>query len=86
MAVNIEKAEGLADLMEERGLRDEDVQKVIEEAEASGEKMYQPDTPECFAKAKCGESWVFVDYTVLGNDSYRVNRAYSMKTDFGEEM
>ncbi len=51
MAVNIEKADGLAGLMEARGIRDEDVRKVIEEAESSGEKLYKPDTPDCLAKA-----------------------------------
>ena len=86
MAVNIEKADGLAEIMEERGVRDEDVQKVIEEAESSGEKMYKPDTPDCFAKAHCDESWVFVEYAVLGDDNYKVNRAYGMKTEFGEEL
>ncbi len=86
MAVNIEKADGLAGLMEARGIRDEDVRKVIEEAESSGEKLYKPDTPDCLAKAKCGESWVFVEYAVLGNDSYKANRAYAMKTEFGEGL
>ncbi|MFO8101136.1 MAG: hypothetical protein R6U37_03065 [Dehalococcoidia bacterium] len=86
MAINIEKADGLAGLMEERGIRDEDVQKVIEEAESSGDKMYKPDAPDCLAKAKCGESWVFVEYTVLGDDNYRANKTYTMKTEFAEDI
>ena len=86
MAVNIEKVDGLAEFMEEKGVRDEDVMKVIEEAENSGEKLYKPDTPECLAKYRCGESWVFVEYDVLGDGNYKVKKAYSMKTDFAEEL
>ena len=84
--MNLEKSPESSALMEERGIRDEDIQKVIEEAESSGEKMYKPDTPDCLAKAHCDESWVFVEYAVLGDDNYKVNRAYGMKTEFGEEM
>lgn len=86
MAVNIEKAEGLDQFMEEKGIREADVKQVIEAAEASGEKMYKPDTPDCLAKAKCDQSWVFVEYAVLGDDNYKVSGAYSMKTDFAEEL
>ena len=84
--MNLEKSPEVSALMEERGVRDEDVQKAIEEAESSGEKMYKPDTPDCLAKAQCDEAWVFVEYAVLGDDNYKVNRAYSMKTEFGEEL
>lgn len=84
MSINIEKVAGLAEFMEEKGVRDEDVKKVIEEAEASGDKLYEPDTPHCLAKFKCEASWVFVDYTALGGNAYKVNRAYSMKTDFAQ--
>ena len=86
MAVNIEKVDGLAEFMEEKGVRDEDVQTVIADAEASGDKLYKPDTSDYLAKLRCGESWVFVEYTVMGDDKYRVNRAYSMKTTFAEEI
>ncbi len=84
--MNLEKSPEVSALMEERGVRDEDVQKAIEEAESSGEKMYKPDTPDCLAKAHCDEAWVFVEYAVLGDGNYKVNRAYSMKTEFGEEL
>jgi len=86
VAVNIEKVDGLAEFMEEKGVRDEDVQTVIAEAEASGDKLYKPDTSDCLAKFRCGESWVFVEYTALSDDNYKINRAYSMKTTFAEEI
>ncbi len=86
MSINIEKVEGLAEFMEEKGIRDEDVMKVIEEAESSGEKLYKPDTPDCLAKGKCGECWVFAEYSIKGDNNYQVHKAYSMKTDFAEEM
>ncbi|MFO8010172.1 MAG: hypothetical protein R6U89_05090 [Dehalococcoidia bacterium] len=83
--MELEIGDDLKMTMEERGLREEDVKKVIQEAESSGDKLYQPDTPHCLAKLKIEESWVFVEYSAMGDDKYRVNRAYSMKTEFGEE-
>lgn len=72
--------------MEERGIREDDVQQVINDAESSGDKMFKPDTPDSLAKSRIGESWVFVEYTDKGDGNYDVGQAYCMKTEFAEEM
>ncbi|NQT72172.1 MAG: hypothetical protein HQ553_05300 [Chloroflexi bacterium] len=84
--MNLEKSPELSALMEERGIRDEEVTKVISEAESSGDKMYKPDTPDCLAKLKIDEATYFVEYSVIDADNFKVNKAYSMKTDFAEEL
>jgi hypothetical protein len=84
--MNLNISADLATEMEERGIRNEDVEAVISGAESSGNKMYKPDTSDSLAKSRIGESWVFVEYTDKGDGNFDVHQAYCMKTEFAEEL
>ena len=84
--MNLDISAELAAEMEERGIRNEDVEAVISEAESSGIKMYKPDTADYLAKLQANEMWYFVEYTVNDADNYKVHEAYCMKTTFAEEL
>lgn len=84
--MNLDISSELAAEMEERGIRNEDVEKTISEAESSGNKMYKPDTADCLAKLHEDEIWYFVEYTINDADNYKIHQAYCMKTDFAEEL
>ena len=71
------------ELLESRGIRDEDVRKVVENAEEKEEKLYRED--RYLAKLEVEEATFYVEYSVLGEQIYLVHTAYSHRAKVQEE-
>ena len=63
------------EVLESRGIRDEDVMQVIQNAEEKGEKLYRED--RYLTKHVIGEGTFYVEYSIAGEQTYVVHTAYS---------
>ena len=73
---HLEKTDQVADLMDERHILDEDLKRVIQNAESTGEKLYQTDTDHFLSKLRVGDVTFYVEYSHIDN-VYRIHTAYS---------
>ncbi|MCR5135617.1 MAG: twin-arginine translocation signal domain-containing protein [Oscillospiraceae bacterium] len=58
----------IAGLMEERGIREEDVQEVVVFAESSGKKLYIEGEEHYLARKRIGKFTAYVEYSVSGSE------------------
>jgi rRNA maturation endonuclease Nob1 len=75
-ALRLEKTDAVADMLEERHILDEDVKRVIQNAESTGDKLYQTDTDHFLSKLRVGEVTFYVEYSRI-DKGYRIHTAYS---------
>jgi len=86
--MEIEISSEVKGLMEARGVREEDISAVVEHAETTGEKLYQPDANRYLAKLRIGEgeegATFYAEYS-LEDGKCIVQTAYMHMSDFVEE-
>ena len=70
--MNIETSGEVKELLEARGIREEEVKEVIQHSESSGEKLYQPEHTRYLGKLRISEASVYVEYYV--EYGYQVRR------------
>lgn len=75
-ALRLEKSDEVSDALEERHILDEDIKRVIQNAESTGDKLYQTDTDRFLSKLRVGEVTFYVEYSRIEN-GYRIHTAYS---------
>lgn len=80
---NIKISAELAELLEERGLKEADVQEVIEYAESTGKKLYIEGEEHFLARKRMGSFSAYVEYTV--GDVIEVVDAYSHMVTLAED-
>jgi len=78
------KDERVMALLEERHILDEDVRQVISNAEATGEKLYQPGSERYLAKLKTANATFYVEYSPSVN-GYQVHTAYFHRSEIMED-
>jgi glutamate synthase (NADPH) small chain len=66
--------------LEMRHISEDEVKQVINNAETTKEKMYQPDTGRCLGKLKIGRATFYVEYSV-GTTGFIVETAYAHKSE-----
>lgn len=81
--VEIKISDELAELMEERGVREEDVREVLEYAEASGKKLYIEGEEHFLARKRIGKFSAYVEY-ILG-DAVELVNVYSHMVTLAED-
>ncbi len=74
--IQITKSEAVTASLDKRHILDEDIKKVIASAEASGEKLFQPDNNRYLAKMILNNVTFYVEYSI-GDGSYIVHTAYA---------
>lgn len=77
--------EGIASLMEERGVRQEDVQAVIACAEQEGAKMYREEGKRCLGKKRLENFTAYVEYGIE-EDGYRLFNVYGHRVSLSEDQ
>ena len=75
-AMKLEMADDVRELMEARHLLEDDLKRVIEHAEKTGEKLYQPGSDRFLSKLRVEEVYFYVEYSPL-EGGYRIHTAYS---------
>lgn len=81
--VEIKISDELAELMEERGVREEDVREVLEYAETNGKKLYIEGEEHFLARKRIGKFSAYVEY-ILG-DAVELVNVYSHMVTLAED-
>lgn len=66
--VPIKMSDEIKDIMEDRGIREEDIREVLDYAETTGKKLYVEGEEHYLAKKKIGSFTANVEYTVSGDE------------------
>jgi hypothetical protein len=75
-APKLEKSDVVRKLMEERHILDEDLIQVIQHAEKTGEKLYQPGSDGFLSKLRIKNVYFYAEYSII-EGGYRIHTAYS---------
>ncbi len=81
--MEIKIPDNIKETLGKRGIKESDVQDVINTAESSGRKLTEKGGNRNLAKKRIGEVTVYADYTVSGGVA-TVNSAYSHRMQLGE--
>jgi hypothetical protein len=83
-ALKLEISLSIQSLLEERHILEDDVRRVIEHAEKTGLKLYQPGTQNFLSKLRIREAMFYVEYSTE-KESYEIQTAYTHRFKLGEE-
>ncbi len=75
MPIQLQISDLVNSLLQERYIQEDDIKPVIESAETSGEKLYQPGTDVYLAKKTIGEATFYVSYSP-SDAGYIIHTAY----------
>ena len=73
--IKITMSDEVKQTLENRHIPEDDIKKVIDQAESDGKKLFQPDSDLFLSKRRLGNYTVYVKYSLQG-DSYLVHTAY----------
>lgn len=82
--ISTKKSEEVAALLEERGIHDEEIKRVIYNAETTGDKLYQQEGDRFLARLRILEATFYVEYSVSGGN-YIVHSAYAHRSEMVEK-
>ncbi len=82
--ISLSKSQEVAQLLEERGIHDEEIKRVIYNAETTGDKLYQQEGDRFLARLRISEATFYVEYSVSG-ENYIVHSAYAHRSEMVEK-
>jgi hypothetical protein len=83
-ALKLEISDKVRTLLDDRHVLEDDIRRVIEHAEKTGLKLYQPGTQNFLSKFRVYEAMFYVEYEV-DKDVYKIETAYSHRFKLDEE-
>ena len=75
-AIQLQLSDEVKEILESRGIHEEEVKMVIYEGETTEKKLYQPESNRFLAKKRIGEATFYVEYSVSEGKKYVVHTAY----------
>jgi hypothetical protein len=75
-ALKLEMTSDVKDLMEARHILDDDIKRVIDHAEKTGDKLYRPDSDRFLSKLLVQKVYFYVEYSPA-EGGYQIHTAYS---------
>ena len=84
-ALKLNIPEDVKTLLEERHVLEDDIRRVIEHAENTGLKLYQPGTTNFLSKLRIFETMFYVEYSVE-KGVYKIETAYTHRFKLDEEQ
>ena len=84
-ALKLEISDDVKSIMDDRHIIEEDLRRVIEHAESTGLKLYQPGTPLFLSKLRISQALFYVEYSSSDKNSYTIHTAYSHRFKLGDE-
>ena len=75
-AMKLEISDEIQSYMEVRHILEDDLKRVIDHAEKTGEKLYQPDTSILLSKLRVKEVYFYAEYSPSAG-GYKIHGAYS---------
>lgn len=82
--ISLSKSQEVAQLLEERGIHDEEIKRVIYNAETTGDKLYQQEGDRFLARLRISEATFYVEYSVSA-ENYIVHSAYAHRAEMVEK-
>ena len=83
-ALKLDIPDDVRSLLDDRHILDEDLRRVIDHAERTGVKLYEPGTDRFLSKLRIYQAMFYVEYSPV-KDVYRIHTAYSHRFKLGEE-
>jgi hypothetical protein len=83
-SMKLEIAEGLRNAMEAIHILEEDVRRVIDHAEKTGEKLYQTESDHFLSKLRVNEVYFYAEYSPI-EGGFRLHETYSHRFLIGED-
>ena len=83
-SIEVQLSGEVSEVMESRGIHEDEVKIVIHEGETTGKKLYQPENNRYLAKKRLGEATFYVEYSVSGENKYLIHTAYSHMAELEE--
>lgn len=81
---NLAISSDIAELMEERGVKESDVREILDYAESTGKKLYIEGEEHFLARKRMGKFSGYVEY-VLTSDGAEILDVYSHMVKFEED-
>jgi len=75
-ALKIEKNDDVQTLMDSRHITDEDIKRVLDHAEKTGKKLYQPENGRFLSKLRVQKTYFYVEYSPI-ESGYRIHTVYA---------
>ncbi len=76
-AMKLEISENLLNAMEALHILEEDLRRVIDNAEKTGEKLYQPGTDLFLSKLRIKEAYFYAEYSPLEGGGFKIHDTYT---------
>ena len=83
--VPVKLSDDIKAIMEERGIREEDIREVLDYAETTGKKLYVEGEEHFLARKRIGNFSAYVEYSLNG-DSVEVLNVYSHVVMLSEDQ
>ena len=83
-SMKLEITEGLRNAMEAIHILEEDVRRVIDHAEKTGEKLYEPGTDHFLSKLRLNEVYFYAEYSPI-EGGFRLHETYSHRFLLSED-
>ncbi len=83
-ALKLDISDDVKALLDERHVLEDDVRRVIEYAESTGLKLYQPGTQNFLSKLRIYQAMFYVEYSKV-KDAYKIETAYTHRFKLDEE-
>ena len=84
-ALKLEIADEVKTLLDERHILEDDIRRVLEHAESTGLKLYQPGTQNFLSKLRIYQALFYVEYSSAGKGTYTIHTAYLHRFKLGDE-
>jgi hypothetical protein len=75
-AMKLEIADDVQSYLETRHILDDDIKRVIDHAEKTGEKLYRPGSDRFLSKLRVRQAYFYVEYSPTEKE-YRIHTAYT---------
>jgi hypothetical protein len=75
-AWKLERTGDVGDLMDARHILNDDVRRVIDHAEKTGQKLYEQETDRFLSKLRVQEAYFYVEYSPISG-GYKIHAAYT---------
>jgi hypothetical protein len=83
-SLKLDIPDSVKSLLDDRHILEEDLRRIIEHAERTGLKLYQPETDNFLSKLRIYQAMFYVEYSPV-KDAFRIHTAYSHRFKLGEE-
>lgn len=83
--MKLEIPQSVQKLLDDRHILEEDIRRVIDHAESTGLKLYQPGTKNFLSKLRIYQALFYVEYSQVEKNCYKIDTAYLHRFKLGDE-